>query len=118
MVTLRIAGLVIAALVGFGFTPVYMDYTPFGRKLRQGWASMRANPSLPVGLVLSLATVGPLGMLVAALVQGGSAGGLVAALVVVFVVFALVSVAATPRPKNLPAVAPPHSYLEAFAEEE
>lgn len=116
MVTLKIAGLVVAALMGFGFTPVYMDYTALGRRLRLTWAEMRANASYPVGFVLMCITAIPLGMLIAALLQGKSAGAIVLGFVLTFVVFAVIGIMFSPGPKNLD-LPKPESYLAHFAEE-
>ena len=117
MVTLKIAGLAVALLFGFGFTPTYLDYLPLGRALRRGVASGRANPSFVVGAVLVCASLIPIVMLDYALLNATQAAAVVIGFVVAFVVAALAAVAFTPGPKGLDLGPPARGYIEQFLDE-
>lgn len=116
MVTLKIAGLILALFMGFGFTPTYLDYLPLGVWLRRSYASGRANPSFAVGAVLAVASLVPVGMLVEALLAAGSAGAVVVGYAVAFAVAALGAVAVTPPPRRL-SLARARSYVAQFMDE-
>lgn len=107
MVTLKITGLVIALLLGFGFTPTYLDYMPLGRALRKGVLQARANPAYVVGAVLACASLIPITMLTYALLTAKQAPAVIVGYAVAFVVAAMASVVITPAPKSIAALGPP-----------
>ena len=119
MVTLKIAGIVVALLTGLGFTPTFLDYLPLGRALRRGFLDVRANPSFIVGAVLACASLIPITMLAYALLTAPATPIVVVGFVVVFVVAALGAVVVTPAPKRIVAAGPPQKgYYRQFMQEE
>lgn len=101
MVTLKIAGLVIVFVLGFLFAPTYFDFSAPGAALRRMIHAFRQNPAYPVGMVIAIITLIPVGMLVGHLMILGSAGAIVIAYVVEFLAMALVGAAITPAPSFL-----------------
>ncbi len=116
MVTLKIAGLVIALLFGLGFTPTYLDYLPLGRAMRRGVVQVRANPAFAVALVLSCASLIPLGMLLYALLNGTGIAAVIGFLLA-FLIAAAAAFVLTPPPRGLDLGPAPRSYVEEFMEE-
>lgn len=118
MVTLKIAGLVVALLLGFGFTPTYLDYMPVGRALRRSVGEFRANPSFVVGAVLVGAALIPVVMLGYALLTASQLQMVVLGFVLAFLVASLGAVVLTPAPRGLAAGPPAQSYIAQFMDED
>jgi hypothetical protein len=119
LVTLKIAGLVIALLFGFGFTPTYLDYTPLGQGLRRTVLEARANPSFVVIAVLVVASLIPTIMLGYALLASSQGLAVIVGYALAFVVAALGAVVLTPAPRRVAAGGPPsRGYVAQFMDEE
>ncbi len=118
LVTLKIAGLVVALLMGFGFTPTYLDYMAVGQGLRRAFAQSRANPSFVVGAVLACASMIPIVLLGWALITAPSLAAVVVGFLLAFFVAAMAAVVLTPAPRALASGPPPRSYIEQFMAEE
>jgi hypothetical protein len=96
VVALEVAGLVLVFALGLLISPSYLDFGSMGAWLRRTLFAFRQSPGYPVGLVLGLLCLIPVGQLVVRLMAHGGGGELVVAYLAVFVVGALAGALWTP----------------------